>query len=43
MFERLLEYLGLGDSLKHKVIEVYSETYNEKYLVKVRDYDLYND
>ena len=39
MFEKILELLGLDKKNQYKVILVYSETYNKKYLVKVRDYD----
>ena len=39
MFKKILELLGLDREIEYKVILVYSETYNKKYLVKVRDYD----
>jgi hypothetical protein len=39
MFEKILDFLGFKKKIQYKVILVYSETYNKKYLVKVRDYD----
>lgn len=39
MFKKILDFLGFKEKVQYKVILVYSETYNKKYLVKVRDYD----